>query len=169
MRAKGPAPGPTNEPIPLAALERLLEAATGTAPPLVFEEILGGASVRRFFRVKTGERSVIAMYAPVQSHEIAKAPTQARAWPFLEVQRLLESRGVRVPALVGTACDDGFILVEDLGETLAQHLSRAPENREQLYVTAVRRSCASACSTRTSCAGRSTTFVSGRSKPGESS
>lgn len=139
MRVTGPAPGPANGPIPLGALERLVETATGAVPPLALEEILGGASVRRFFRVRTAGRSVIAMYVPVQSHEFAKAPTQSRDWPFLEVRRLLEAHGVRVPALVGTACEDGFILVEDLGETLAQHLARAPENREALYVTAVRR------------------------------
>lgn len=124
--------------LPLAALERIVESVTGTRPPLAFEEILGGASVRRFFRVTTLERSVIAMYAPVQSHEIAKAPAPSRSWPFLEVRLLLESRGVRVPALLGTACDEGLILVEDLGETLAQHLLRAPQNREALYVAAVR-------------------------------
>src|SRR5688572_11405519 len=37
--------------LPLAALERLVERATGTLPPLRWEEILGGASVRRFLRV----------------------------------------------------------------------------------------------------------------------
>jgi aminoglycoside/choline kinase family phosphotransferase len=124
--------------LPLAALERIVESVTGTRPPLALEEILGGASVRRFFRVQTRGRSVIAMYAPVQSHEIAKTPAPSRAWPFLEVRHLLESHGVRVPALLGTACEDGLILVEDLGETLAQHLARAPENREALYVAAAR-------------------------------
>ena len=125
--------------IPLARLERLVHETTGTPAPLELDEILGGASVRRFFRVRThGGGSIVAMYAPVQSHEIAKAPAAHRAWPYLEVRSLLESRGVRVPGLVGTACDDGLVLLEDLGDTLAQHLLRRPADRDALYRIAVR-------------------------------
>ncbi len=126
-------------PLPLSSLERLVASATGTPPPLAFEEIVGGASVRRFFRVKTkGGGSLVAMYVPVQSHEIAKASSVSRGWPFLEVRDLLDAHGVRVPALLGAACDDGLILVEDLGDTLAQHLAANPGDREALYVCAVR-------------------------------
>jgi aminoglycoside/choline kinase family phosphotransferase len=126
-------------PFPLQPLEELLESATGTRPPLDFEEIVGGASVRRFFRAKTrsGGRA-IAMYVPAQSHEIAKPSIQQRPWPFLEVRSLLEAFGIRVPALLGTDCDRGFVLVEDLGETLAQHLEHTPSDREELYRIAVR-------------------------------
>jgi aminoglycoside/choline kinase family phosphotransferase len=130
------------EVLPLDGIERLVARATGTPPPLELEEIYGGASVRRFFRIKTRAGSVVAMYVPVASHEIAKAPAQPRPWAFLEVRDLLESRGVRVPALLATARDEGLILVEDLGETLAQHLVRRPRNRERLYAAAVSDLCA---------------------------
>jgi len=123
----------------LASLEQLVKVATGTAPPLELEEIVGGGSVRRFFRIRTHDGgSVVAMYAPTQSHEAGSTPNGRRPWPFLEVRDLLESKGVRVPSLLATACDEGLILVEDLGETLAQHLLRNPEDREYLYVAAVR-------------------------------
>lgn len=126
-------------PFPLQPLEELLESATGTRPPLHFEEIVGGASVRRFFRVRTRDGgSAVAMYVPAQSHEIVKPSTQQRPWPFLEVRALLENSGVRVPALLGADCARGFILVEDLGDTLAQHLSHTPADREELYRVAVR-------------------------------
>ena len=138
MPSKEPAALRAAESLPLAAMERLVAKATGTEPPLELEEIHGGASVRRFFRVRTTTGSAILMYVPVQSHEIAKVSAQAKRWAFLEVRELLESRGVRVPALLATACEDGLILVEDLGETLAQHLTRRPENRERLYAQAVR-------------------------------
>jgi len=124
--------------LPLRPLEELLESATGTKPPVDIEEIVGGASVRRFFRAKTRSGSAVAMYVPAQSHELANPSTQQRPWPFLEVRSLLESGGIRVPALLGTDCDRGFVLVEDLGETLAQHLDRAPSDREELYRIAVR-------------------------------
>lgn len=130
----------TEAPFPaLPSLERLVESATGTQPPLQFEEIVGGGSVRRFFRVRTRDGgSVVAMYAPSHTHEIGSDPASRRPWPFLEVRDLLEQHGVRVPSLVAQACHDGLILVEDLGETLAQHLLRCPENRETLYRIAVR-------------------------------
>jgi aminoglycoside/choline kinase family phosphotransferase len=78
------------------------------------------------------------MYAPSHTHEVGSDPASRRPWPFLEVRDLLEQHGVRVPSLVATACHDGLILVEDLGETLAQHLLRCPEDREHLYRVAVR-------------------------------
>jgi aminoglycoside/choline kinase family phosphotransferase len=95
--------------------------------------------VRRFFRVRTRSGgSVIAMYVPAQSHELGQPSNGARPWPFLEVRALLEARGVRVPKLLGAACDQGLVLVEDLGETLAQHLAHTPEDRDALYSAAVR-------------------------------
>lgn len=126
--------------LPLAALERLVERATGTPPPLVFEEILGGASVRRFLRVATRDGgSVVAMFVPIQSHELEKKQTsEGRRWPFLEIRDLLAERGVRVPRLVAEACEERLILVEDLGQTLAQHLASRPDDRERLYEMAVR-------------------------------
>jgi N-acetylmuramate 1-kinase len=126
--------------LPVQALERLVERATGTPPPLRFEEILGGASVRRFLRVPThGGGTVVAMFVPLQSHEFEKKNRRdGRRWPFLEVRDLLAAHGVRVPRLIAEACEDGLLLVEDLGETLAQHLIHSPGDREQLYRLAVR-------------------------------
>jgi aminoglycoside/choline kinase family phosphotransferase len=41
--------------------------------------------------------------------------------------------------LLGEACDEGFILVEDLGDdTLAQYLVSYPDERERMYQIAVR-------------------------------
>ncbi|MDQ2645049.1 MAG: phosphotransferase [Myxococcota bacterium] len=125
--------------LPIAALERLVERATGTPPPLRFEEILGGASVRRFLRVPIRDGStVVAMFVPIQTHEFQQKERGDRRWPFLEVLELLSAHGVRVPRLLAEACEERLILVEDLGETLAQHLSHSPGDREALYRVAVR-------------------------------
>src|SRR5688500_8290727 len=126
--------------LPLQALERLVERATGTPAPLRVDEILGGASVRRFLRVPTHDGgTVVAMFVPLQSHEFEKKNQQdGRRWPFLEVRDLLAAHGVRVPRLIAEACEDGLLLVEDLGETLAQHLVHSPGDREPLYRLAVR-------------------------------
>lgn len=107
--------------------------------PLDLEEILGGGSVRRFFRVKLpGLQSAVAMFAPAASHEIQKTPGGAEQGSFLEIRDLLENRGVRVPKLLGATAERSWILVEDLGQTLAQHLSSWPDRREALYQIAVR-------------------------------
>ncbi len=125
--------------LPLAAMERLVERATGTPPPLRWEEILGGASVRRFLRVFARDGStLVAMFVPIQTHEFQKQERAGRRWAFLEVLELLAAHGVRVPRLLAEACEDRLILVEDLGETLAQHLVHSPGDREELYRMAVR-------------------------------
>lgn len=131
----------SGSPVPLDRLARLVRRVTGTEADLVAEEMPGGASTRRFFRVALGNgRTAVAMYVPEagKPDEIAKVNEGGRRWPFLEVRDLLADRGVRVPAILGTACDDGFILVEDLGDdTLARYLEREPDRRESIYRLAV--------------------------------
>ena len=67
-----------------------------------------------------------------------KSDLESRRWPFLEVRELLETRRVNVPRVLGEACDDGFILVEDLGDdTLARYLEQHPESRERFRTKAL--------------------------------
>jgi len=125
-------------PPPFDALGPLLEAAFGTAQVSI-EEMLGGASTRRFFRVRApGGRTAVAMYVPLPSQEVSKAKETGRRWPFLEVRDLLADNAIRVPSLLGEATANGWLLVEDLGETLAQHLDHSPEDKPALYQRAVR-------------------------------
>ncbi|HYP98382.1 MAG TPA: phosphotransferase [Polyangiaceae bacterium] len=123
---------------PFESLEPLLERALGDIRPKL-EEIVGGASTRRFFRVTSGAgRSAVAMYVPLPSQELSKAKETGRRWPFLEVRELLADRGIRVPKLLAESCDTGWLLVEDLGDTLAQHLEHSPQDKPALYQAAVR-------------------------------
>ena len=121
---------------PVDALSRLPGATPNRA-----EELEGGASTRRFFRVPFDNgASGVAMYVPDAStpDEISNGCEQGRRWPFLEVRELLEAHGVRVPQLLHEACDEKVIVVEDLGDdTLARYLERHPERREQLYQSAI--------------------------------
>lgn len=101
----------------------------------------GGASTRKYFRIAlpTGFRAV-GMYVPegAKPEEISKATLYQR-WPFLEISGLLRERGIDTPRILGEATDEGWLLVEDLGErTLAQVLAAHPNDREALYVRAVR-------------------------------
>jgi N-acetylmuramate 1-kinase len=128
----------TIPPPPFETLTPLLEKALGDAQPAV-EEMAGGASTRRFFRAKAANgRSAVAMYVPLPSQELSKAKETGRRWPFLEVRDLLELHSIRVPQLLAEACDSGWLVVEDLGDTLAQHLEHSPEDKQALYQRAVR-------------------------------
>ncbi|HEV8550225.1 MAG TPA: phosphotransferase [Polyangiaceae bacterium] len=120
------------------------------APPQTLELIAGGASPRRFYRVRFDASTVpatrrgaaraetaIVMLVPPETPDVAFARERGRPWPFLEVRALLEGAGVRVPALLAEACAEGLLLVEDLGPTLADHLAAAPGERAALYRQAV--------------------------------
>jgi N-acetylmuramate 1-kinase len=128
----------TDSSPPFEALSPLLEKSLGTRQ-VKTEEMAGGASTRRFFRVETESgRSAIAMFVPLPSQEVSKAQETGRRWPFLEVRDLLAARSIRVPALLAEDCANGWLLVEDLGETLAQHLEHSPQDKPLLYQRAVR-------------------------------
>jgi aminoglycoside/choline kinase family phosphotransferase len=73
------------------------------------------------------------MIVPPETPDVAFARERGRPWPFLEVRTLLESRSVRVPRLLAEDTDVGLLLVEDLGETLAERLEAHPASRESLY------------------------------------
>jgi aminoglycoside/choline kinase family phosphotransferase len=105
----------------------------------------GGASTRRYFRVKLARgAAAVAMFVPdgakpeeVGAQEGVGAPTAPR-WPFLEIRDLLASRAVDVPVLHGEDTSRGWLLLEDLGDdTLAVYLAAHPDRREALYVRAV--------------------------------
>ena len=109
---------------------------TGRSGRFELTAIPGGASPRRFYRVEL-DASAIVMLVPPDTPDVAFARERGRAWPFLEVRELLAAAGVRVPAVLAEACDEGLLLVEDLGPTLAEHLERHPSDREALYRSAV--------------------------------
>ena len=121
------------------ALDTLVHRATGHRPTGI-EPMPGGASTRRYLRVRTPAASLVAMFVPdAAPEEITSGATGGSArWPFLEVHALLDGRGVRVPRLHAEACEQGLLLIEDLGdETLAAFLERSPARRAEVYRVAV--------------------------------
>jgi len=105
------------------------------------EPMKGGASTRRFFRIKIGKNgtSAVAMFVPgAPTHEIHKDPRSTR-WPFLEVRDLLADRGIRVPEILADGTEQGWLVVEDLGDdTVANYLLRRPADKRDIYRMAVR-------------------------------
>ena len=122
------------------ALESLVAVVSG-APAELIEEMPGGASARRYFRVpRAGRPWAVAMYVPdaAQTDEISKAEGSFDRWPFVVVHELLERGGVAVPKILGEACEEGILLLEDLGDnTLANYLTYHRDQREALYEQAV--------------------------------
>lgn len=119
------------------ALERLANDVLGDGT-IEIEAMPGGASTRRYFRVRQDRARAVAMFVPDAMPEEVTSGAHVE-WPFLEVQKLLEARGVRVPKLLGSDCDRGLLLLEDLGdETLAAFLERAPHRKAEIYDVAVR-------------------------------
>jgi aminoglycoside/choline kinase family phosphotransferase len=136
-------PAPIRRPaeIDLTPLRDLVAIAfPESAGDFECEPMLGGASTRRYFRLRMRSGTAVAMFVPEgeRSEEVVKTGAVHGRWPFLEVRDLLVARGIDVPALYGEATALGWILLEDLGDqTLAAYLLVHPEQRETLYVRAV--------------------------------
>lgn len=120
---------------PLADLVRRTWSAE-----LALTEMPGGASTRRYFRLALPPaRSAVAMFVPegAKPEEVQKAHAGER-WPFLEVRDLLADRGIDVPAVLAEDTDNGWLVIEDLGDdTLANWLLRNAAEKPALYTRAV--------------------------------
>jgi aminoglycoside/choline kinase family phosphotransferase len=132
------------------AIRRFLTELAGAPFELELETIAGGASPRKFHRARPlaatagvrllfgGADTAIVMEVPPDTPDVAFARELGRSWPFLEVRALLEAAGVRVPRVFAEASSRGLLLVEDLGKTLAEHLSLHAGERDAFYALAVR-------------------------------
>jgi aminoglycoside/choline kinase family phosphotransferase len=100
--------------------------------------LAGGLSPRQFFRMRraSGEPAIV-MWLPEDAPERVLARRLGRRLPFLELRDILEKARVRVPALYGSVPEHGVLVVEDLGETLAERIEREPAARPVLYRRAV--------------------------------
>jgi hypothetical protein len=86
------------------------------------------ASFRRYFRARSTEgETAICMDAPPDKEDIH---------PFIEVTHLLANTGVHAPQLLAQNLLDGFLLLEDLGNT--SYLSQlTPATAKDLYADAL--------------------------------
>lgn len=111
----------------LQKLERWIAGLPG--PPV--ERILpasADASFRRYFRVHRAGTTQIAMDAPPQ-HEALDA--------WLRVLRILAATGVHVPPVIAVDCEQGFVLIGDLGRQHYLEAIGAGADPEPLYAAAV--------------------------------
>jgi N-acetylmuramate 1-kinase len=123
--------------------ERLLDLvrrATGRAPDgLRVSRLAGHASLRTYWRVgELGAGSVVVMVLPqsAQPEEIGKGGTSGPA-PFIDVQGYLQRIGVRVPEVYGWSQEEGWVVLEDLGDEMMVNRLDAGAPAEPLYAAAV--------------------------------
>jgi aminoglycoside/choline kinase family phosphotransferase len=75
--------------------------------------IAADASFRRYFRLQHEKQSLVLMDAP---------PQLENSRPFVEINQRLRDAGLHAPAILHADLDAGFLLLEDLGDTLYREL-----------------------------------------------
>jgi len=88
-------------------------AASGVELSSAFVPIAGDASFRRYFRVTADGRSRVLMDA---------APPAEDVGPFCDISRRLIDAGLKAPNILHADRKLGFLLLEDLGNTLYRDL-----------------------------------------------
>lgn len=78
-----------------------------------FQDIAGDASFRRYFRLQADGESRILMDAPSPTDDVA---------PFIDIADRLRAAGLHAPEIVYADRQNGFLLLEDLGDGLYKGL-----------------------------------------------
>ena len=88
------------------------------------------ASFRSYFRVFVeNKETYIAAYAPPEYEDSVK---------FVNIASLMEDMGIRVPKIISTNLQKGFLLIGDLGkETMLNAIKREVTKREKFYGEAI--------------------------------
>lgn len=91
--------------------------------------LAGDASFRRYERITKGGESFVLMDAP---------PAHEDCHPFVAIGKYLKNQGFSAPEILNTDFENGFLLLEDLGDnTFNQVLNKNPELEKDLYCAAV--------------------------------
>lgn len=89
--------------------------------------LAGDASFRRYFRLHSDGVSRVIMDAPPNKEDIA---------PFIRIGHLLANNGIHTPHIYAVNNEQGFILLEDLGDHLLLS-ALSEENVDSLYTLAI--------------------------------
>lgn len=90
--------------------------------------LAGDASFRRYERIKGKGQHAVLMDAP---------PPQEDVRPFIRVGEQLLAHGMSAPRVIARDVERGFLLLEDLGDTLYSRLLRElPQHEEETYLAA---------------------------------
>lgn len=91
--------------------------------------LAGDASFRRYERVVDEGRHAVLMDAPPPFEDVK---------PFVHVTGLLADAGLSVPSIIGADIDEGFLLLEDLGDaSFSRVLKSDAGHEEEFYLAAM--------------------------------
>jgi len=94
-------------------------------------KLSGDASFRNYERIKHGGKSFVLMDAPPPKEDVR---------PFVNVACFLENNGFSAPHIIAKNEENGFLLLEDLGDDLYSSIlsiKPAPHLEEEIYGKAV--------------------------------
>ncbi len=89
--------------------------------------LTGDASFRRYSRLSSATGTKIVMDAPPDKEALA---------PFIHIQRALQAIGILTPVVHAANLEQGFALLDDLGDTLLLH-ALTDSNRDKYYALAM--------------------------------
>ena len=98
-------------------VDRVL-ADAGSARSDSWRALEGDASFRRFYRLRSADRDLIAMDAPPATENNAQ---------FVRLANVFRDAGVHVPEVFASDLENGFILVSDLGDELYAAVYETPQ------------------------------------------
>lgn len=91
--------------------------------------LAGDASFRRYERVTRGSQHTVLMDAPPPFEDVQ---------PFVHVTQLLKAAGLSAPAIIEADIEEGFLLLEDLGDaSFSRVLRQSPQKEPELYDAAM--------------------------------
>jgi aminoglycoside/choline kinase family phosphotransferase len=91
--------------------------------PSEVSPVSGDASFRRYFRLHGNDQSVILMDSPPASEDNAR---------FIDIDNRLRQGGAHAPEILASSLDQGFLLLEDLGDTMYREILHT-NNADELF------------------------------------
>jgi aminoglycoside/choline kinase family phosphotransferase len=85
--------------------------------------VSGDASFRRYFRLHGNDQSVILMDSPPATEDNAR---------FIDIDNRLRQGGAHAPEILASSLDQGFLLLEDLGDTMYREILHT-NNADELF------------------------------------
>ncbi len=102
-----------DQDVRLTALRAWSEAEMPTTANAVWSAVEGDAGSRRYFRLQQSSGTLIAVDAP---------PETANTSAFIDIRARLAAAGLGVPELFAVDLENGFMLLEDLGQVHLQDI-----------------------------------------------
>ena len=88
----------------------------------------GDASNRRYERINSSDKSHMLMIAPPGKEDVR---------PFIKVGKILRNNGLHAPEIIAEDPENGFLLLEDMGDDLYSRVLHTNNNELELYKLAI--------------------------------